>query len=496
MDDDQLEQDPQPPREPSDWREGELEQDPQPRGDPPVKHGFRSSVRDAFRGTNEDFTTGSLNRGVLLLALPMVLEMAGESLFVVVDAFFVGRLGADALAALGLTETFLMIVYSVAAGVAMSTTALVARRIGEKDEHGAATSAVQAIIVGLSIAAVLGITGAIAAPWLLAAMGGDAEVVRVGAPFARIQLGGMVVIILLFINNAIFRGAGDATMAMRSVWLANGINIILDPMLIFGIGPFPELGLMGAAVATTTGRGIGVCYQLWSLSRGKRIRIAREDLKIHKDVILNLLKVSRGGVGQMLVSQVSYIGSIRILASFGSIVLAGYVLAIRIVIFVILPAWGLANAAATLVGQNLGAGRPERSEKAVYVTGMWNMGFMTVITIVFVTFAPQIMSIFAPDPATLEVGTRALRIISYGYVFYAWGMVTIQAFNGAGDTATPTWINIGVFWFFQLPLAYVLGIVLGVGEDGVFWSFAIAYSLSAMVGLALFKRGRWKEKVV
>lgn len=464
---------------------------------PPERpRGLRAAIRDSFRGTDEDFTSGSLNRAVFLLAIPMVLEMAGESLFVVVDAFFVGRLGPSALAALGLTETFLMIVYSVAAGVAMSTTALVARRVGEKDPDGAARSAVQAIILGLSIAAVLGTTGAIAAPWLLRAMGGDAETIAIGVPFARIQLGGMVVIILLFINNAIYRGAGDATMAMRSVWLANGINIVLDPMLIFGIGFFPELGLTGAAVATTTGRGIGVLYQLWSLSRGDRIRVRREHLKVDRAIILNLLRVSRGGVGQMLVSQVSYIGSIRILATFGAVVLAGYVLAIRIVMFVILPAWGLANAAATLVGQNLGAGRPDRSERAVYVTGVWNMAFMTVITIVFVTFAPAIMSIFAPDPETHAVGTRALRIISYGYVFYAWGMVTIQAFNGAGDTSTPTWINIGVFWFFQLPLAYVLAIILDVGPDGVFWSFAIAYSLSAMVGLAIFRRGRWKEKVV
>jgi putative MATE family efflux protein len=470
--------------------------DATPQEDQQPSSGVRATIRDSFRGTDEDFTTGSLNRGVFLLALPMVLEMAGESLFVVVDAFFVGRLGASALSALGLTETFLMIVYSVAAGVAMSTTALVARRVGEKDHDGAATAAVQAIVVGLGIAAVLGISGAIAAPWLLTVMGGDAETVAIGVPFARIQLGGMVVIILLFINNAIYRGAGDATMAMRSVWLANGINIVLDPMLIFGIGPFPELGLMGAAVATTTGRGIGVCFQLWSMSRGHRIRVTRRHLRLDKDVILNLLRVSRGGVGQMLVSQVSYIGSIRILATFGAIVLAGYVLAIRIVIFVILPAWGLANAAATLVGQNLGAKQPDRAEKAVYVTGMWNMAFMTVVTVVFVTFAPEIMSIFAPDPDTHAVGTRALRIISCGYVFYAWGMVTIQAFNGAGDTSTPTWINIWVFWLFQLPLAFVLAIVLDVGEDGVFWSFAIAYSLSAMVGLALFRRGRWKEKVV
>lgn len=464
---------------------------------PPESHpGFWASVRESLRGSHEDFTEGSLNRGVLLLSVPMVLEMAGESLFVVVDAFFVGRLGANALAALGLTETMLAVIYSLAVGVAMSTTALVARRTGEKDPDGAARSAVQAIILALVLAAVLGATGAILAPTLLRAMGGDAETVAVGTSFARVQLGGMVVIIMLFVNNAIYRGAGDATMAMRSVWLANGINIFLDPMLIFGIGPFPELGLTGAAVATTTGRGIGVMYQLWHMSRGYRIRVGREHLGLDLPIIRNLIRVSIGGVGQMMVSQVSYIGSIRILATFGSVVLAGYVLAIRIVIFVLLPAWGLANAAATLVGQNLGARKPDRAEKAVYVTGMWNMGFMALVTVIFVSLAGPIMSIFAPDPETRAVGVRALRIISYGYIFYAWGMVAMQAFNGAGDTATPTRINIFVFWMFQLPLAYVLALVLDVGPDGVFWSFALAYSLSAMVGLAIFRRGRWKETIV
>jgi len=426
----------------------------------------------------------------------MVLEMAGESLFVVVDAFFVGRLGANALAALGLTETFLMVVYSLATGLAMATTALVARRVGEKDEHGASRTAVQAILVGVGVAVVLGGSGAILAPVLLRAMGGDAEVVAIGTTFARVQLGGMIVIILLFVNNAIYRGAGDASMAMRSVWLANGINIFLDPMLIFGIGPFPELGLAGSAVATTTGRGIGVLYQLWSMSRGRRIRVTRSDLVVDTATIKTLLKVSRGGIGQMLVSQVSYIGSIRILATFGAVVLAGYVLAIRVVIFVLLPAWGLANAAATLVGQNLGARKPERAERAVYVTGLWNTGFMAVITIVFVIFAPNIMRIFAPDPDTLAVGTRALRIISYGYVFYAWGMVTIQAFNGAGDTTTPTWINFFCFWLFQIPLAYILAKPLDVGPAGVFVSIALAYSLSAVVEVILFRRGKWKEKKV
>ncbi len=458
--------------------------------------GFWASVREALGGGHQDYTTGSLNRGVLLLAIPMVLEMAGESVFVLVDAYFVGRLGASSLAALALTETMLAIIYSIAVGLAMSTTAMIARRTGEKDTRGAARAAVQAILLAMGIAVILGATGSILAPKLLRVMGGSPEVVAVGTMFARIQMGGMVVIILLFVNNAIYRGAGDATMAMRSVWLANGINIVLDPMLIFGIGFFPELGLTGAAVATTTGRGIGVLYQLWSMSRGERIRVTRRDVAVDFGIIKKLVRVSVGGVGQMLVSQVSYIGSIRILSEFGTTVLAGYLLAIRLVIFILLPAWGLANAAATLVGQNLGAGKPDRSERAVYVTGFWNMGVMAVITVVFVSLAPSILAPFAPDAATHDVGTRALRIISYGYIFYAWGMVTMQAFNGAGDTMTPTKINIGVFWFFQLPLAWLLAFPLGFGEDGVFWSFALAYSLSAIVGLVIFRRGGWKEKVV
>lgn len=462
----------------------------------PTGHGLWRSVRDAIRGTHEDFTSGSLNRGVLLLAVPMVLEMLGESLFVIVDAYFVSRLGASALAALALTESMLAVIYSIAVGLAMSTTAMVARRTGEKDERGAARAAVQAILLAVGIAAVLGLTGALLAPWLLRVMGGEPEVVRVGTTFARIQMGGMVVIILLFVNNAIYRGAGDATMAMRSVWLANGINIVLDPCLILGLWIFPELGLTGAAVATTTGRGIGVLYQFWHLSRGDRIRVRREDLRLDLSVIGRLARVSLGGIGQMLVTQVSYIASIRILSEFGTVALAGYLLAIRVVIFIILPAWGLANAAATLVGQNLGAGKPERAERAVYVTGSWNMGFMALVTVFFVWFPDLILAPFATDPETNAVGVRALRIISYGYIFYAWGMVTMQAFNGAGDTATPTRINVWVFWFFQLPFAATLAFPLGLAENGVFWSFAVAYSLSAVVGLTLFRRGRWKRKVV
>ncbi len=462
----------------------------------PASHGVWATVRESFAGSEQDFTTGSLNRAVFLLALPMVLEMAGESLFVVVDAYFVAGLGARALAALGLTETFLEIVYAIAVGLAMSTTALVARRVGEKDHRGAARSAVQAITVGIITSVVLGVAGVIWAPDLLRLMGADAETVAIGATFARIQYGGMAVIILLFLNNAIYRGAGDASMAMRSVWLANGINIFLDPMLITGFGPFPRLGLAGAAVATTIGRGTGVLYQLRGLRRSKRIRVGREDMVIDRSIIANLLRVSRGGVGQMLVSQASYVGLMRILATFGAIALAGYVLAIRIVIFILLPAWGLSNAAATLVGQNLGAKRPDRAEKSVYVTGGWNMVFMTVVTILFVAFAGAIIAPFAPDPETHAIGTRALRIISYGYIFYAWGMVTMQAFNGAGDTGTPTRINFFVFWLFQLPLAWILARTLDFGPDGVFWAVALAFSLSAVVGVLIFRRGRWKQKVV
>jgi putative MATE family efflux protein len=461
-----------------------------------VRTGFWASVRESLSGSEQDFTTGNLNRAVLLLSIPMVLEMAGESLFAIVDAFFVARLGASALAAVGLTESVLQIIYAIAVGLSMSTTAMVARRIGEKNEEGAARAAVQAIIVGIVISIVFGVAGVIWAPDLLRLMGGDEQVVAVGTTYTRIMYGGMVVIMLLFLNNAIYRGAGDAAMAMRSVWLANAINIVLDPLLITGVGPFPELGLTGAAVATTIGRGIGVTYQLRSLSRGPRIRVRRSHIRLDVDVIRSLIRISVGGVGQMLVGTASYVGLIRILATFGSVVLAGYVIAIRLVIFIVLPAWGVANAAATLVGQNLGAGRPDRAERAVWVTGKWNMAFMAFVTVIFVAFAGAIVAPFSSDPETAAVATRALRIISYGYVFYAWGMVTLQAFNGAGDTATPTKINFFVFWLFQIPFAWALAHPLGVGPDGVFSAIAIAYSLSAVVGVFLFRGGKWKEKEV
>jgi putative MATE family efflux protein len=458
--------------------------------------GFWASVREALRGTEQDFTEGNLNRAVALLAVPMVLETVGESIFAVADAFFVARLGAEALASVGLTESMLELIYALAIGLSMATTATVARRFGEKNRRGAARAGVQAIVIGVATSALFGTAGAVFAPELLGLMGASESTVAMGASYTRVMYGGMVTILLLFLINAIFRGAGDAVTAMRALWLANAVNIVLDPCLIFGLGPFPELGLVGAAVATTIGRGTGVIYQLWKLSRGRRLRVTRSDIGIDLGVIARLLRLSAGGVGQMLIATASYIGLIRILATFGSIVLAGYVVAIRVVIFIILPAWGLSNAAATLVGQNLGAHKPERAARAVWLTGTWNMIFMAVVTVVFVWFSPEIVRLFTDDPAISPYGVRSLRIISYGYVFYAWGMVMMQAFNGAGDTITPTWINFFCFWLFQIPLAWILAMPAGLGPTGVFWAIALSYSLSAVVGLVLFRRGRWKEKQV
>ena len=461
-----------------------------------AKPGIWASVKESLRGTEQDFTEGSLNRAVGLLAVPMVLEMIGESLFAVTDAFFVARLGSDALAAVGLTESMLEIIYAVAIGLSMATTAMVARRIGEKNEDGAARAAVQAIVIGMVMALILGAAGAIWAPQLLGLMGASPETVAAGSSYTRVLYGGMATVLLLFLNNAIYRGAGDATTAMRALWIANAINLVLDPCLIFGLGPFPEMGLVGAAVATTIGRGTGVLYQFWGFRRGLRIHIEREDLAVNPSVIRSLLRLSAGGVSQLLVTTASYVVLIRILASFGSAVLAGYVVAIRTVIFIILPAWGLSNAAATLVGQNLGAGKPERAERAVWLTGAWNMGFMVLVTLVFVGFARPIVEVFTIDPEASPVGVEALTIISYGYIFYAWGMVMMQAFNGAGDTVTPTRINIVCFWFFEIPLAYALAGPLGMGPTGVFWAISLSYSLSAVVGVLLFRRGKWKLKKV
>jgi putative MATE family efflux protein len=455
-----------------------------------VKFGFWASVKESLRGTEQDFTEGSLNRAVGLLAVPMVVEMLGESLFAVTDAFWVARLGPDALAAVGLTESMLEIVYAVAIGLAMSTTAVVARRIGEKDERGAARASVQSIAIGVLFSLALGAVGAIYAPELLGLMGASASTVAAGAAYTRVLYAGMVTVLLLFLNNAIYRGAGDATTAMRALWIANGINLVVDPCLIFGLGPFPEMGLVGAAYGTLVGRTVGVLYQLWGFHKGTRLRIERKDLSVDGSVIKSLLRLSAGGVGQLLVATGSYVVLIRLLAGFGSAVLAGYVVAIRVVIFIILPAWGLSNAAATLVGQNLGAAKPDRAEKSVWITGLANMVFLGIVAIVFIFLAEPVIAIFTSDPDVVSYGVACLRYISYGYIFYAYGMVIGQAVNGAGDTRTPTWLNFACFWVWELPLAYGLAYWAGFGPEGVFFAITIAFSTFAVASVVLFRRGK------
>jgi putative MATE family efflux protein len=458
---------------------------------------FLAAVREAIGGTQQDFTEGNLSRGVILLAIPMVLEMTMESVFAVVDIFFVARLGEDAISAVGLTEAILCLIYAVAVGLAMGTTAMVARRIGEKDPQAAGTVAVQAIVLAGIVAAGVGLAGGLTAPRLLHLMGASEEIVETGSGYITILLATNAVIMLLFINNAIFRGAGDASLAMRSLWLANGINIVLDPCLIFGLGPFPEMGLTGAAVATTFGRGTAVLYQLAALSRGGgRIRVRLRSWRLVPRVMSRLIRVSAGGVLQFLVETASFVGLVRIVAYFGSTALAGYTIGIRIIIFALLPSWGMGNAAATLVGQNLGAKKPDRAERSVLLTGFYNMLFLGGVSVIFIVFARPLVSLFHTDPGVVATGVECLRIISYGYVFFAWGMVMVQCFNGAGDTMTPTWVNLFCFWIVQIPLAYFLARVLDWGPAGVFWAIAISYSVSAAVGFYLFRRGRWKLRTI
>ncbi len=451
------------------------------------------TLLDSLRGREHDYTSGSLNRAIALLAIPMVLELAMESLFAICDVYFVGRLGAEAVATVGLTEAVLTLLYAVAMGLGMATTAMVSRRIGEKDTAGATTAAAQAIFIGLGIAALAGIPGVFFGPTVLRLMGATPETLAIGGHYTSILLGSNVVIMLLFLNNAVFRGAGDATLAMRSLWLANGINIVLDPCLIFGLGPFPELGVTGAAVATTIGRGVGVIYQLWAYRRGTgRIRLNKGVLRVVPSAMRTLLRLSLGGIGQLLIATASWVVLMRIVAPFGADAVAGYTIAIRIIVFAILPSWGLSNAAATLVGQNLGAGRPDRAERSVWLAGMYNMAFLAAIGVVFIALADSLVGIFQDEAAVVSVGSRGLRVLSYGYVFYAWGMVLSQAFNGAGDTFTPTWVNLGCFWGCQIPLAWWLARGLEFGPDGVFWSVMLSETLLALVMIALFRRGRWK----
>lgn len=459
-------------------------------------HGFWRTVREALAGSQQDFTEGSLPRAVLLLAVPMILEMAMESVFGVLDVYWVGKLGANAVAAVGLTEAIVVLVFAVAIGLSMSTTAMVARRIGEKDPEAASATAVQAIALGVLVAVPTGVVGILYAPELLQMMGAPAEVAAQGARYTAWIIGGNVTIMLLFLINAIFRGAGDASLAMRSLWLANAVNLVLDPCLIFGLGPFPALGIEGAAIGTTVGRGVGVLYQLRALSRGPRITVSRRHLRLQWDVMWRLLRVSFGGILQFLIATASWLGLVRLMTPFGAAALAGYTIAIRIIVVAILPSWGLCNAAATLVGQNLGARKPDRAERAVWLTGFYNMAFLGLVTVVFVFFADGLVAFFSGDPQVQALAAQCLRIISYGYVIYAWGMVMVQAFNGAGDTTTPTWINLVCYWLFQIPLAYVLARSLGYGVLGVFWAIPIAELAIAVAGVYFFRRGTWKTQMV
>ena len=455
------------------------------------------SIREAVRGSHQDFTTGSLNRAILLLAIPMVLEMVLESLFAVVDVFWVGRLGADAVATVGLTESLLSLVFAVGLGLSLSTTAMVARRIGEKDPNGAAVAGVQAIVIGLAVSLAIGLPCFFFAPRLLQLMGASPQVIAVGSSYARIALGGSGAILMLFLNNAIFRGAGDAAIAMRLLWVSNIINLVLDPCLIFGLGPFPKLGVTGAALATFTGRSIGVGYQFYRLLRGsERIRILRQHIRINLSVLLRLVRVSLTGILQFAIAHTSWIGLVRIVSIFGSAALAGYTIAIRIVIFIILPSWGLSNAAATLVGQNLGAKQPQRAETSVWRTGFYNMIFLGAIGVIFVVFAEPIVRLFTHDPQVVPLAASCLRIISYGNIGYAYGMVMLQAFNGAGDTITPTIVNFFGFWLLEIPLAWFLAIPMRMQAKGAYFSIVVAEAAIAAVSIVLFKRGYWKNQQI
>jgi len=454
-------------------------------------------LREALTGTEQDFTEGSLSRGIALLAIPTILEMSMESLFGVVDAFWVASLGRDAMSAVGLSEALIVLVFAVAMGLATAASATVARRIGEKDPDGAGIAAVQGIACGIVVTIVLGIAGALTAPQLLAWMHATPGTVRIGTGYARILLGGNFAIVMIFLINGIFRGAGDAAIAMRTLWMANLINLALDPCLIYGLGPFPKLGVTGAAVATTTGRTIGVLYQISVLMSGSaRVTVARRHLRFNWPVLKQLLKVARTAMVQYFIATASWLTLARFNAAFGANAVAGYSLAIRIILFVLMPSWGICSAAATLVGQNLGANRPDRSERAVWLAGLYNMAFLTLVGIVFFTAAGPLVGLFRPEAAVVPIAVTCLQYVSLGYPFYAWGMTMEQAFNGAGDTATPTWINLFCYWLLQLPTAWFLSNHAGLGPRGVYLAICGAESVLAVVAVLLFRRGRWKKVVV
>ena len=448
----------------------------------------------ALTGTDSDFTTGSIRKAIFMLSIPMVLEMLMESIFALVDIAFVSRVSVNAVATIGLTESVITLIYAIAIGLSMAATAVVARRVGEKNLQGARESAVQVILLGITVAIITGIIGAIYSKEILGLMGGSTELIQEGHGYTRLMIGGNITILLLFLINAIFRGAGDASVAMWILVLSNGLNIILDPIFIFGWGPIPEYGVMGAAIATNIGRGTAVLFQLIILFYGwSKIKIGISDIVIRFKVMMNIIKVSAGGIAQFLIGTSSWIFLMRIMSEFGSEVLAGYTIAIRVIMFSLMPSWGMSNAAATLVGQNLGANKPDRAEASVWKTGKYNAIFMFSISIIYLCFAEKIIMLFNTTPQVVEYGTLCLQIIAAGYVFYAYGMVLTQAFNGAGDTRTPTKINFLIFWVLQLPFAYVMAITFKFGAVGVFLAISIAEILLTVLSYVLFKKGKWKE---
>lgn len=461
------------------------------------KQSVWKELGDAIRGTEADYTQIGLKRAIFLLAVPMILELVMESTFAVVDIYFVGKLGASAVATVGLTETYLFLLYSIAMGVSTAVTAIIARRIGEKNTQEAGVAAIQSIFLALLASLPFAVAGIFFAKDLLALMGADAWGIEHGYRYTQWMLGGNAVIVLLFVINAIFRGAGDAAIAMRVLWIANGVNILLDPLLIFGWGPVPAMGIEGAAIATTIGRGVGVAIQLWSLFKGgKHIKAYLNQLYWDAGVILNIVRTSLGGVGQMIVAMTSWIFLMRILSDVGSEAVAGSTIAIRIMMFTMMPAWGLSNAAATLVGQNLGAGHPERAESAVWKIGFYNMIFLVGVSVLYFIYNQSLMRIFTENAGVISIGSEWLQILSYSYFVYGWWMVSVQAFNGAGDTRTPTLINLVFFWLIQIPLCYYLAIPQGWAQSGVFWGVFVSETSVGLFTLWLFTKGRWKLATV
>jgi putative MATE family efflux protein len=461
---------------------------------------FFRDIRESIAGSEQDFTKIPLSKAILLLSIPMVLEMIMESVFALVDIFFVSRLGAEAVATVGITESLMTIIYALGIGLSVGTTALVSRRIGEKRPEDAAVAAVQAIITGMVVSLVFTAIGIFYAKDLLRLMGASEATIEMGYMYPTIMLGGNMVIMLLFIINAVFRSSGDAAISMRVLWFANILNIILDPMLIFGIGPFPELGVKGAAVATNIGRGLAVVYQLYLLGKGNhRVKVKANQLVFRVKEMVQLVKLSLGAIGQYIIATSSWIFLVWVVTGLGEEVVAGYTIAIRILLFALLPAWGLANAAATLVGQNLGAKQPQRAERAAWVVGIANMIFLGLVSIIFIAIPDSFIAFFidsVEEPVVMQSGSTVLRVVSFGFFVYALGQVMVNAINGAGDTATPIWINFIAFWMLEIPLAYIFTNVMGLHIQGVCYAILIADTAMTLIALAVFRRGKWKLKEV